>query len=65
MLREPVMRSVVVTVLSLRLLVMRLPERDEGSFCTMVLEREAVTSTWETLGVYSKVVSPLVPLETV
>ena len=41
-LRLPVTRSVVVMVLSLRLLVMRLPLRCVGSFCTFTCEREAV-----------------------
>lgn len=40
--REPVVRSVTVTVLSERLLVMRLPERPVGLFCTVIFEREVV-----------------------
>ena len=47
-LRLPLMRSVVVIVLSPRLLVMRLPLRRVGSFCTGTCEREAVI--WPTKG---------------
>lgn len=39
----PVTRSVVVTVLLLRSLVMRLPLRPVGLFCTVVADRGAVT----------------------
>ena len=41
--RLPVTRSVVVIVLLLRSLVMRLPLRPVGLFCTFVAERGAVT----------------------
>ena len=41
-LRLPVARSVTVMVLSVRLLVMRLPLRCVGSFCTVACEREVV-----------------------
>lgn len=40
---RPVVRSVLVMVLVLRSLVMRLPLRPVGLFCTLVVERGAVT----------------------
>ena len=62
--RLPVNRSVVVTVLSLRLLVMRLPLREVGSFWTITFERLAVMLPVVLVGMYSYPISPwaLVPV---
>lgn len=51
--RLPVRRSVVVTVLLLRLLVIRFPLRDVGSFCTITFERLAVILPVVLVGMYS------------